>query len=134
MKENYLNFIQSNIRRYALQSFVTKMVSLVMAIYVIINVFMLKSSSNPNVSILVLGIMAFFAILFWLVDGHSVSMQSEYIKLYNKAINAADDAVAMTMEVPVLQSLNPAELWRKQVMFYHIGIIFCLGCLSLLAS
>lgn len=127
-KIQYLNMIQSNIRRYGWQSVAFKALSAIVAV-LSVNALIATGSLDTMGLAVKLTFTVLLCTLMWLLDGHSSEMSSRYMDLYNESANEEDASFRMSLSVP--ETINPKALWRKTVYGYHLPIIFFLAAMVL---
>jgi len=120
-KMQYLTLVQANIRRYGWQSFVVKILTVIVAL-VFIGVGMLQGfPAIATGGTLKLAFGVFLCMLLWLTDGHYSEMQSRYATLYKDAADSATETLKMRLE-PAPQ-FNVRAIWNPMVLWYYVPIM-----------
>jgi hypothetical protein len=127
----YLQMLQSNIRRYGWQSFILKVLTiLIVTVFITIGLFSPAGLSLASGASLRLAFGVVLCIFLWLGDGHNSALMESYGVLYQKATQAGGDTFQMTVEGA--EGANVKALWRPLVVGFYIPMMSILVILSFL--
>ncbi len=122
MKENYLGFVQYNVRRYGWQSFGMKLVAALLTSLFILIAIVMPSQGMASPLKLAFGVGIVF--LMWIVDGHYSDMQKRYAELYRDAIST-EGSFKMMLDVP--SGLNVGAMWRPITLVFYVPMMVMLA-------